>query len=446
MPLSVSSLVLRARQIEIEGLQHLAARVDLAGVIGELIHAMQHERGTTSLHLASGGQRFAVERQAALAAVRPLEARLAQLFEASLTPGQGASARTLSLMAWVQLDLNALQALRAAVDQLAPSAHDAVAGFSRVIAGLVELIFHLADGAPDPAITRLLVALVHLVQGKEAAGQERAVGAQLLASGQCDDTEQQRIVQLIDAQEHALNVFAESGDADLQAAWQQQQLSPSTAQLERLRRTLCMARPGAALDTTLSEPWFDACSERIAGLWQLESTLVQRLREACAARIAEAQQQLQDSEGLLRQLRDNPPPHAHAVDRFFASPDAGGAAPVLAPRPGATAPAASAAGTVTGAPTDADPAAVSALKGLLQEQSARMARMEAELDGARRTLQDRKIIERAKGALMSRLGMNEEAAFRMLQKASMDHNRKLVEVAEAMLALPEAVFNNQVRR
>ena len=97
-------------------------------------------------------------------------------------------------------------------------------------------------------------------------------------------------------------------------------------------------------------------------------------------------------------------------------------------------------------PTDADPAAVSALKGLLQEQSARMARMEAELDGARRTLQDRKIIERAKGALMSRLGMNEEAAFRMLQKASMDHNRKLVEVAEAMLALPEAVFNNQVRR
>ena len=66
--------------------------------------------------------------------------------------------------------------------------------------------------------------------------------------------------------------------------------------------------------------------------------------------------------------------------------------------------------------------------------------MEVELQAARRTLQDRKVIERAKGVLMARMNLSEEAAFRTLQKASMDHNRRLVDVAEAALALPDAAF------
>jgi len=67
MPLSVSQLVLRAKQLEIDTVQQLAGRVALADLIGQLIHALQHERGASSIYLASGGQRFAAERQAAVA-------------------------------------------------------------------------------------------------------------------------------------------------------------------------------------------------------------------------------------------------------------------------------------------------------------------------------------------------------------------------------------------
>ena len=77
---------------------------------------------------------------------------------------------------------------------------------------------------------------------------------------------------------------------------------------------------------------------------------------------------------------------------------------------------------------------------MLQAQTARLASMESELEAARRALHERKLIERAKGALMARMGLTEEAAFRALQKTSMDHNRKLVDVAEAALALPDLVF------
>lgn len=427
MPLTISHLVLRAKQLDIDAVQHLAGRVELAGVVGGLIHTLQTERGATSIFLASGGQRFAAERQVAVDEAQAIEATLRTLLDTQLAPAQGATSRTLSLIAWVLLDLDALADLRQRIDQLSPSAHDAVAAFSRVIAGLLELIFHVADAALYPEVSRLLVAFVHLLQGKEAAGQERAVGAPMFASGTGSEAQQQRIVHLIDAQERSLQVFEAFAEPALRTRWQQHQLTPKVAQLERLRRTLVTAKPGASLDQALSNAWFDITSERIKEMWQLQTELVQCLRQACEAQIHAARQDLLDSEGLLRQLRDNPPPHANAVDRFFNAEQQPEAAPVLGSNQEDTA-------------TPANDAAMSSLVGLLETQSARLASMEVELDAARRALHERKVIERAKGALMSRLGLTEEAAFRALQKTSMDHNRRLLDVAEATLSLPDLAF------
>jgi hypothetical protein len=414
--LSVSNLVLRAKQLEIDAVRQLASRAELVDAIGQLIQGLQRERGASSIYLASQAQRFADMRRKIVGEVEPLEAQLRAVFAQHLEPAQGATAKALSLMAWALLGLDALAALRSQIESQAMGAHDAVAAFSHLIAGLIELVFHVADGAGLPSVSRLLVALLHLVQAQEEAGQERAVGALMYASGLGNDAQQQRVVHLIDAQERSLQVFAEFAEPALRARWEQEQLAPGVAQLERLRRTLCIAKPGAALDSKLSEPWFEVCTERINALWQLQVELVKRLREDCAARILEAQQDLQDSKGLLRRLRDNPPQRTHAVDRFFDTDTA-------APEPMVH-------------PTDAS----TALRDLLQTQSARMASMEVELDAARRALHERKVIERAKGVLMARLGMNEEAAFRVLQKTSMDQNRRLLEVAEATLSLPNLVF------
>jgi two-component system, response regulator PdtaR len=56
-----------------------------------------------------------------------------------------------------------------------------------------------------------------------------------------------------------------------------------------------------------------------------------------------------------------------------------------------------------------------------------------EVSDLREALEARKIIERAKGILGRRLGLTEEEAFRRLQKQSQDSNRKLAEVAEAIV-------------
>lgn len=52
----------------------------------------------------------------------------------------------------------------------------------------------------------------------------------------------------------------------------------------------------------------------------------------------------------------------------------------------------------------------------------------------RQALEDRKLIERAKGAVIKRVRIDEEEAFRRLRKLASDHNWRLVEAARQVMA------------
>jgi response regulator NasT len=56
-----------------------------------------------------------------------------------------------------------------------------------------------------------------------------------------------------------------------------------------------------------------------------------------------------------------------------------------------------------------------------------------ELDRAKQELEERKVIERAKGILMKERGFSEEAAYALLRKAAMNENRRLAEVAQSVV-------------
>jgi response regulator NasT len=60
-------------------------------------------------------------------------------------------------------------------------------------------------------------------------------------------------------------------------------------------------------------------------------------------------------------------------------------------------------------------------------------RMRTELAATKRALEERKTIDRAKGMLMKLRGLTEDQAYAALRKAAMDQNRKLSEVAEALV-------------
>lgn len=58
----------------------------------------------------------------------------------------------------------------------------------------------------------------------------------------------------------------------------------------------------------------------------------------------------------------------------------------------------------------------------------------------RQALEDRKVIERAKGILMKRSRLDEQEAFRRLQKLASEKSRKLVDIAQMILIAEEAAL------
>ena len=64
--------------------------------------------------------------------------------------------------------------------------------------------------------------------------------------------------------------------------------------------------------------------------------------------------------------------------------------------------------------------------------------MHQEAANLRQALEDRKLIERAKGLLMKRAGLDEPEAFRRLQKLARDKNQRLVEIAQVIVTAEEA--------
>jgi len=216
---------------------------------------------------------------------------------------------------------------------------------------------------------------------------------------------------------HLPQVFCEFADEQLVAQWQALQNAPCTARLERLRRVLCSAVPGTELDPNLSDSWFECCSERLAEAWSLQSTLVERLQARCAQLITGAERDQQDSEGMLNMLSEKPPARAGHIDRFFDPRVPVEQALAFVP------------------PDASNIHHGQSIIDVLQEQSRRLASMENELASARRALNERKTIERAKGILMAGFNLTEDAAYKKLRTASMDQNRRLVDVAEAALAL-----------
>lgn len=63
-----------------------------------------------------------------------------------------------------------------------------------------------------------------------------------------------------------------------------------------------------------------------------------------------------------------------------------------------------------------------------------------ELSKSKENLEERKVVERAKGILMSKKNVSEDDAYKSLRKLAMEQNKKLIDVARSMIELSE-LFN-----
>jgi two-component system, response regulator / RNA-binding antiterminator len=64
-------------------------------------------------------------------------------------------------------------------------------------------------------------------------------------------------------------------------------------------------------------------------------------------------------------------------------------------------------------------------------------RLQSELEQTKSALEERKVIDRAKGILMNAKSLSEEQAYALLRKTAMNENRKIAEVAQSVVTAAE---------
>ena len=414
--------LLAAKRAEMAELQRLAQSIALARSTAALVHELQRERGLSNLSVlqASLGQ-------------APLEAQLQQqtqgtdqwveqwLLESAalINAPSPHAAQLLSRVAYALQGLDALALLRSRVAAKALGTHSLSADYARLIASLLAVVFEAADRASAPELLRPLVALFNLMQGKEWAGQERAAGAALFASAQVQAHEQAHLIDLIEAQQRCLEVFESFASAALLQFWQERQRLQPLGERSRLRRLLLQAPAGGALEPTQSGAWFACCSQCMDEMRPVEDQLTQFLVDqagACMALVAAEIEQLEQRQSGNWGAGGGLGSDTQRGSGFF---DAASAAPP----------------TLQSAPTGLAGGLEKSVLDLVQEQGQRLQAAAAEIETLRASLNERKLIERAKGLLMAHQQLDEPAAHKTLRELAMNQNKRMVDVAEAVLSM-----------
>jgi response regulator NasT len=67
--------------------------------------------------------------------------------------------------------------------------------------------------------------------------------------------------------------------------------------------------------------------------------------------------------------------------------------------------------------------------------------LRAELDKTKATLEERKVVDRAKGILMKQRNCSEDAAYQLLRKVAMDSNKRIIDVARNIIEMASLLMD-----
>ncbi|MCH8543012.1 MAG: nitrate- and nitrite sensing domain-containing protein [Alcanivorax sp.] len=425
-----TDFIIASRQCEIDDLSHLMRMGQLVAVISNLIHALQRERGASNVHLGSGGERFAAQ----LDDLRAASDELAQEFYAALnevasrTIGVQSGARLFSRIAHAVHVLEGLEPLRARIRALDLAPDEAVRQYSAMVGGLLAVVFEAADAAMDPTISRLLVAMFNFMQGKELAGQERALGAAGFAQGEFDAAHAERLSDLIDGQERCFDIFVEFADAESQALWCTALGGTDQAEVERLRRLACTGNLSALLRSEgasahIADHWFLLMTARIDAMKEVEDHLEDQLQALCTERLEQARSRLAEQASRIGALQQDDATDATEEAEL---PEDSGSFVVFC-------------GAERYSSESVSPRLGRAIIEMVHDQSQRLQSMQDELNAAREALEERKVVERAKALLMKHRKLQEDDAHRLLRKMAMNQGKRLIDVARAVVSMADVL-------
>jgi methyl-accepting chemotaxis protein len=249
-----------------------AMRVRAGGVAqaSALIHELQRERGASGVVLGSKGAQMRSElvaqrgrtdekRVLASAALDALSAAANGSFKAAISDAQSAIAR--------------LDARRREIDALAITPPASFQYFADTIARVAAVTNETIKLSGHGETVAAVAALVNFMQGKEEAGQERAVGAASLAAGKLDMAALVRLQTLAATQNVYFTSFEMSASPEQRDFFRRVHAGPAVEAMMTHRQTLWNAGATGELNGLDAKTWFDAATARVDLLKTVEDRL-----------------------------------------------------------------------------------------------------------------------------------------------------------------------------
>jgi hypothetical protein len=398
---------------------------DLTRVIGQTVHAVQRERGATQWFL-NGNEPAAIQAlTAAITATHQVMPALDTRIDALLgMPPLPGAASLYQRLATALHALRDLDTTRKACRDRQQHSRDAFSAYSSLIQKLLAAVFETVGLWSAPEHASNVLALFSLMQAKEYAGQERALGMAGLLREQFSPDDQTRLNQLIRAQEHCLeraDAFMAPADRDTLA------LSLNRldlAALERVRRRILGGDDLRRKADSLGPAWFQIASARIDALLALENALQDNLYEDTQARLNVV---------LAHLERADSDPAAFALTPISEQGwrDRSGIYLLLSQeqadhldRPDAQ------------VVEDPMPRGVGdALMNLLHEKNRDLHQAQQAQAKAEALAREIRVLERAKTRLVQWYGWTEDQAHRELRRMAMNQGRKVIDIAGVLAEL-----------
>lgn len=249
-----------------EAMSRVVESSEYVGKIGALMHALQVERGTTAGFIGSKGQQMAVQMKTARAGFDEQLKSINALTEGLALLGQD---NVNQQWASIRDRLTKIGETRSSIDALGMPGTQTFAYYTGIISNMLALNETMAVEASEGTVAFRLLSIVELMKAGELAGQERGMGAGIIASGAYEPGQFDTLAKFGGAQSSYLKTYVELQSHEIAQAAETVLKSDDVVAFENMRSALIRQGETETINGMDAGQWFSAATKRMGQIASL---------------------------------------------------------------------------------------------------------------------------------------------------------------------------------
>ena len=245
----------------------LAELVEVVVELGDLVHTMQTERGTSAGFIGSGSD---AAQAAMLAARLKVDSEIKRYHDVVEHLGHLTHGEVYESLVEIEEEVKGVAAHRAAIDAKSTSLDANLDFYAKIIHHVMDVGFHAAQLSTDVRVAMQIVALTDLGDVKEYSGLERGLVAGAIATGELAEKNYLEFNKDIGKQNLLTDLFLANEPVDKREKYKKLLKEAGTDRVQELRTVLITAHGDIKASGIDGKTWFEVTTARIEALRAME--------------------------------------------------------------------------------------------------------------------------------------------------------------------------------